>query len=306
MHPLAIIVPAYKARFLADTLESIASQTARSFQLYVFNDASPEPLAAIAGKFASRISLTYHHFDTNVGGQDLVAQWQRCLLRTTEPWIWFVPDDDILEPGTIQNVLDAIASAPPELVLLRLNISTIGASGDVMQHRADNPSRETVRTLTRDNLLGRRAFSLGENIFRRSAHNAVGSYVSFGGAIGSDLTLLVKLAHHGAVKNLTGPRFRFRRHGAAISSGASKYQTIAVNGVGECCVWLHAWNRQSRIAPTWVFRSWTMRWFHACLKHWAPALTPDQRDHLARFAREHWMLPRFIHERLLFARTRRP
>ena len=124
------------------------------------------------------------------------------------------------------------------------------------------------------------SFSLGENIFRRSAYEAVGGYVSFPGGIGSDLTLLLKLACHGTVQTIAGPRFRFRHHAAAISSGATTYQSLAIRGLRESCLWLDAWNRQARVASSWVFRYWTMRWFHAALKHWAPALTPAQRDDL--------------------------
>ncbi len=306
MPPLALIVPAYKSRFLADTLASIAAQPSLDFHCYVFDDASPEPLSTIVEKFSGRLPLTYHRFDTNIGGRDLAAQWHRCLALTSEPWAWLVPDDDILEPGAIQSVLDAIASAPTDLALLRLNVSTIGVSGETIQHRVDGPARETVRTLSRDCLLGRRHFSLGENIFRRSAFEAVGGYASFPAAIGSDLTLLVKLARHGTVQNIAGPRFRFRHHGGAISSGATAYQALAVQGIADCCQWLDTWNRQTRVAPLLVFRYWTLRWFHATLKHWAPSLTPAQRDDLARFSRRHWLLPRFAHNRLLFPRSPAP
>ena len=107
----------------------------------------------------------------------------------------------------------------------------------------------------------------------------------------------------GTVQTIAGPRFRFRHHAAAISSGATTYQSLAIRGLRESCLWLDAWNRQARVASSWVFRYWTMRWFHAALKHWAPALTPAQRDDLARFARRHWFLPRFIHNRFLFPRS---
>ncbi len=304
--PLALIVPAYKARFLADTLASIAAQPPSNFRCYVFDDASPESISPIVEKFSHRLPLTYHRFETNLGGRDLVAQWQRCIALTAEPWLWLVPDDDALEPGALQSVLDAIASAPPDLALLRLNVSTIGVSGETIHHRADGPARETVRTLARDCLLGRRHFSLGENIFRRSACETVGGYVPFPAAIGSDLTLLLKLARHGTVRNLAGPRFLFRHHGGAISSGATAYQALAVQGIADCCRWLDTWNRQTRVAHPLLFRYWTMRWFHAALKHWTRSLTPAQRHDLARFARRHWLLPRFLHNHLLFPRSPGP
>ena len=42
-HKIAIIIPAYKSRFLRQTLDSMAAQTCRDFAVYVGDDASPEP-----------------------------------------------------------------------------------------------------------------------------------------------------------------------------------------------------------------------------------------------------------------------
>jgi glycosyltransferase involved in cell wall biosynthesis len=41
---LAIIVPAFRVRFLERTLQSLAAQTDRRFRVYVGDDASPEPV----------------------------------------------------------------------------------------------------------------------------------------------------------------------------------------------------------------------------------------------------------------------
>lgn len=305
MARLAIIVPAFKVRFLRETLASIASQTNQSFRCYVFDDASPEPIAGVVESFAGQLPVVYRRFEANLGGTNLVAQWERCLAQVVEPWAWFVPDDDVLEPGCAAAALNAIESASDDLALIRFNVTTISQTGDMLQVRTDNPPRETVRTLMRDSLLGRRAFTLGENVFRRSAHAAVNGYVSFSGGSGSDLSLLLKLASHGRVLNIQGPRFRFRHHSGAISSGASKYQSQAIAGAAECCRWIVEWNRQSSVAPSLAVRYWTMRWYHACLKHWIHALTPAERDEIARFALQQWLLPRFLHNRILSGRTGR-
>jgi hypothetical protein len=151
----------------------------------------------------------------------------------------------------------------------------------------------------KDSLLGRRPFSLGENIFRRSAYHAVGGYPRFGGGSGADLTLLLKLARHGRIVNLHGPSFRFRHHSAAISSGASKHQQIAINGAAECCTFLTEWNRRTPIASSLSIFYWTLRWYHACLKNWRNNLTDAQRNEIASFARRQWHLPRFVHATLL-------
>lgn len=99
--PLAIIILAYKTKYLRETLESIVAQTDEHFQLYVFDDASPEPVENIVREFSARIDLHYHRFSENLGGKSLVQHAQRCLNQTSEPWVWLFADDDLMEPGCV-------------------------------------------------------------------------------------------------------------------------------------------------------------------------------------------------------------
>ena len=95
---LAIVIPAYKSTFLAAALDSIAAQTSLDFTLYIGDDCSPNHLGAIVDRYRDRINLVYHRFDTNLGGKDLVAQWERCIdMSQGEEWIWLFSDDDVME-----------------------------------------------------------------------------------------------------------------------------------------------------------------------------------------------------------------
>ena len=76
---LAIVIPAYKPAFLADTLRSISAQTDRDFVLYIGDDASPWDVAGEIAPFRSRMPIVYRRFDVNLGGRDLVGQWERCI-----------------------------------------------------------------------------------------------------------------------------------------------------------------------------------------------------------------------------------
>lgn len=95
---LAIVIPAYKSTFLAAALDSIAVQTCQDFTLYIGDDNRPNHLGAIVDRYRDRINLVYHRFDTNLGGKDLVAQWERCIdMSQGEEWIWLFSDDDVME-----------------------------------------------------------------------------------------------------------------------------------------------------------------------------------------------------------------
>ncbi len=67
---MAIVIPAYKGRFLKETLDSIAVQAHKDeFVLYIGDDASPERLDKIVESYQNKVNLVYHRFSENMGGQ---------------------------------------------------------------------------------------------------------------------------------------------------------------------------------------------------------------------------------------------
>jgi glycosyltransferase involved in cell wall biosynthesis len=47
----SVTVPAYKAQFLAECIDSILAQTYKNFELIIVNDASPQDLDSIVSKY---------------------------------------------------------------------------------------------------------------------------------------------------------------------------------------------------------------------------------------------------------------
>ena len=93
---LAIVIPAYKILYLSETLDSLANQTNKNFNVYVGDDCSPDDIASVCKKYEKLISLEYYRFNTNLGKTKLVKQWERCVSRMgEEKWLWLFSDDDI-------------------------------------------------------------------------------------------------------------------------------------------------------------------------------------------------------------------
>ena len=62
---MAIVIPAYKGRFLKETLDSIAVQAHKDeFVLYIGDDASPQNLKEIVSDYADKMNIVYRRFDT--------------------------------------------------------------------------------------------------------------------------------------------------------------------------------------------------------------------------------------------------
>lgn len=106
MKRLAFFIPAYKAIFLPAALDSIAAQTCKDFTLYVGDDCCPEPIGSVVEQYRGKIALVYQRFNTNLGGKDLVAQWERCIAMSKDkPYIWLFSDDDVMEPNFVEALL---------------------------------------------------------------------------------------------------------------------------------------------------------------------------------------------------------
>lgn len=101
---MAIVIPAYKITYLRETLESISRQTDKRFNLYIGDDCSPYDIESVVKEYENKIPLTYKRFDTNLGGKDLVAQWERCIEMTKdEEYIWLFSDDDTMDPECVAS-----------------------------------------------------------------------------------------------------------------------------------------------------------------------------------------------------------
>ena len=74
----SFVLPAYKACFFREAIESILNQTYSEFELIIVNDASPEDLDSIVNSYSDE-RIRYYRNKENIGGRDLVAQWNECL-----------------------------------------------------------------------------------------------------------------------------------------------------------------------------------------------------------------------------------
>jgi glycosyltransferase involved in cell wall biosynthesis len=101
---LAIVIPYYKLAFFEDTLQSLANQTDKRFNVYIGDDGSPEDCSTVIAKFEGLFPFLYKRFDVNLGSVYLVKHWQRCIsLIGEEQWIMILGDDDQLESSAVES-----------------------------------------------------------------------------------------------------------------------------------------------------------------------------------------------------------
>lgn len=196
---LAIIIPAYKDTFLRQALDSIAAQTCHDFTLYIGDDCSPYDIGTIVNEYKDRINLVYKRFSTNLGGKDLVAQWERCIdMSQKEPYIWLFSDDDIMEEKCVEDFF-ILCEEIRDNYLVHFNVGVIDEFNDGVQSlQRQYPQKLSAKDYLDEKLQlnGKKGLNsfVVEFVFPRSLYNKCGKFQNFDLAWGADFITWLKFA----------------------------------------------------------------------------------------------------------------
>lgn len=196
---LAIVIPAFKSRFFKFTLESIANQSCKDFTLYVGDDASPDNIENIVNQYSNSINISYKRFHDNLGGNDLIAHWERCVdLIKDEEWIWFFSDDDVMTNNCVEGFFETLKLYNAENLnnkVLRFNLSITDQDLNIVQKYLTPATFSVEYFLEKQFISHTLANRAVEFIFSKKAFYDKGKFVNFPLAWGSDKATILKLGH---------------------------------------------------------------------------------------------------------------
>lgn len=246
MHKLAIIIPAYKATFLPATLDSIAVQTCKDFTLYVGDDCSPEPIGNIVEQYKDKIKLVYQRFDTNLGGIDLVAQWERCIAMSKEElYIWLFSDDDVMEPNCVELLLKQIENTKGAYDLYHFDVKEINDEGKETKLLPAYPQILNAYDYYKGKSSGRFRSYVVENVFSRRVYEQAGGFKNFDLAWGSDIATWCIFCGNKGMSKVPGAHVLWRRSGQNITP--DKTRRIAerkLKAESEFLVWAYTYFKE--------------------------------------------------------------
>ncbi len=123
---VSIVIPAYNnADFLAQTIDSVLSQTHQDFELIVADHSSSDGTWEVMQKYADDPRVTL--LQTDAGGGAL-RNWNRVSQAATGTFIKLVCGDDVLFPDIVSRQREALA-ANPEAVLAASPRTIVDAEG---------------------------------------------------------------------------------------------------------------------------------------------------------------------------------
>ncbi|WP_346856193.1 glycosyltransferase [uncultured Draconibacterium sp.] len=217
MAKLGIIIPAYKAKFFSEALESIASQTNKNFHLYIGDDNSPENLESIIDGFKDRITLTYVRFAENLGGKELVAQWERCIaLSKEEEWIWLFSDDDILAPNCVEEFYQNLNSSAIS-DLYHFDVSVIDMEGREIERDTPFPNRLTSLEFLLGKFTSKYRSYVVEYVFSRKRYEELKGFPKFDLAWNTDDAMWFQMAQNSSINTVPNAKVYWRASGVNIS-----------------------------------------------------------------------------------------
>ena len=217
MPNLAIVIPAYKQDFLEASIESIANQSNKDFTLYIGDDCSPYDLFDIVKPYVNKIPIAYKRFNENIGGNDLVAQWERCIdLVRDEEWIWLFSDDDLMDMKCVEDFYTSLKRYP-DFDLFHFNVEIVDEADKVIDKFYSFPEISTAEEFILGKLQMFDYSTVVEFIFRKSHFYDLGRFQRFDLAWCSDDATWIKLSKGNGIRSIGNSKVYWRKSMLNIS-----------------------------------------------------------------------------------------
>jgi glycosyltransferase involved in cell wall biosynthesis len=215
----SVTIPAYKAKFLKECIDSILEQTYKNFELIIVNDASPQDLDRIVASYDDR-RIRYYKNKKNCGAVHLVDNWNRCLNYASGDYILCMGDDDKLKPNCLEEYVKLI-NKYPGLNLYHALTEIIDENSQFYCMQEPRPKREGMFSMIYGRLHNCREQYIGDWLFKTKWLKNRGGYVDMPLAWSSDDLTAYLAAMDGGVANSQIPMFQYRVNTQTISNNGN-------------------------------------------------------------------------------------
>lgn len=214
----SFVLPAYKGKYLREAIGSILAQNYHDFELVVVDDCSTDPIREIVDSYDDK-RISYYLNEQNIGGNDLVAQWNHCLEYAKGDYVILATDDDLYESTFLSSFVPLIEKYP-DVDLFRARILTIDANGTITS--IDKCYKEYLSSVEfRYHMMHGMQGGIPQYIFKRKTLVNKGGFVNFPKAWASDDATALMMSDRGVVTSQEH-LVRFRYSGVNISSDRSQ------------------------------------------------------------------------------------
>lgn len=211
----SIIIPAYKAKFLKECIDSILAQTYNEYELIILNDASPENIESIILAYDNS-RIRYYKNSVNVGAVNVVDNWNKCLEYVNGDYVICMGDDDRLLPNCLYEY-NRLITAYPGMGVYHAWTEIINEDSEIIDMQEPRPLWESVYSMAYFRIKGRCQY-IGDFLFDVKDLKAKGGFVKRPLAWGSDDATVWIAAKDTGIVNSQIPMFQYRINSNTITN----------------------------------------------------------------------------------------
>lgn len=204
---ISVVMPVYNgARYLAEAIESVLSQSEGDFEFLILDDGSSDETPAIIDEYARRDDRI-RFFKDNVR-KGAAARLNQGIAKAKAPYIARLDGDDVNMPDRFKKQL-AFLEANPDVVMVGSKAMLIDPDGADLMIMGDALTHEEI-----DQGLIKRQ---GQLVFHTSVMYLKATALACGGydesfPVAQDLDFFLRMAEAGRIENLPEPLVRYRHH----------------------------------------------------------------------------------------------
>lgn len=224
----SIAIPAYKAKFLSECIDSILLQTYPFYELIIVDDDSPEFLERIIEKYDdSRIK--YYRNKKNCGALNVVDNWNICLSYATGEFLILMGDDDKLEPDFLKE-FSFLIDKYPDLDIFHCRSCVINDKSEPQWITPSWPEYETIYENIWHRMKEYRHQFISDFVYRTSSLKSNGGFYKLPLAWASDdISAFIAMDNRG-IAHTQKPLFLYRESPITITSSSNEcYKLDAIN-----------------------------------------------------------------------------
>lgn len=217
---VSIGIPAYKALYLKETIESVLSQDYNNIELIIVNDNSPEDIDSIVLSFNDK-RINYYINNENLGKTSIVLNWNRCLSYAKGDFFTLICDDDLMKENFISTMIELAENNPLCNVFSCGRIIIDSVTHSIIGKTKELPTYETYDIYLDETIKGNRKHTISEFFYRTEYIKMKKGYKVYPAGYYADDASVLNFANNGGITRTNKRLIIFRKSAVNISSNSA-------------------------------------------------------------------------------------
>ena len=213
---VSIVIPAYKRKWLKESIDSALSQDYPNIEVIIVDDHSPYNLKEVVKPFLSDKRVSYYYNEVNLGGKSVANNWNKCLEYANGEFFVLLCDDDVLMPNFVSELLK-LSHKYPKCNIFHGERVLYHEETDSFESMESWPEYESFADFLNNKKKGKRKHTITEFLYRTTCIKEK-KYIAFPVGYFSDDASILKIVTTGGIVSSKHPLVKVRINDERISA----------------------------------------------------------------------------------------